>query len=179
MLDCLIKADAWAQSLGSWWVKTGPTLPCVCGGHWCCSPNSPALPTQGVWLVVIPGSLIFGWLVLDICCYSKWRMPLPWLECLSSFRDVFFFCHSYWQHSPSSAWVPETPGQPCIDRQCGLEINCCYFNKWDTAYVSAVYPPPSQLMQWSRSGTCTLGDQSRCNLEGTCFLCFNFILKSV
>ena len=102
-----------------------------------------------------------------------------WLECLSSFRDVFFFCHSFWQHSPSSAWVPETPGQPCIDRQCELEINCRYFNKWDTAYVSAVYPPPSQLMQWSRSRTCTLGDQSRCNLEGTCFLCFNFIIKSV
>ena len=35
MLDCLIKADAWAQSLGSRSVKIGPALPCVPGGRWC------------------------------------------------------------------------------------------------------------------------------------------------
>lgn len=118
-----------------------------------------------------------------ICCDWKWCMTLPsgmficqcqpLQICLSLLPQLLA------TFSIVSLETQRPPSQPCVDRQCGLEINSCYFNKWDMSYLSAVYPTPSQLMQWSRSRTCTSGDQSRRNLDSTCFLSFIFTVKSV
>lgn len=125
VLDCLIKAGAWAQSLGSRSVKRGPALPRVPGGPWCSlalfteysrwqrlrqysgSPHSGSMVGCTSW---IPYIWVIGSGQYVVIESDVWHFHL---ECLfanaSPSRYVFPFYHSYWQHSPSSAWRPRDP----------------------------------------------------------------------
>lgn len=119
ILDCLIKADAWAQSLGLWSIQIEPTLPHVCGSHWCCSPNILSLTTLAAWQVVLPGFLIFRWdhrrssgqfVVIvhhSVVMYYFWAGMCICQHGLS--KDLFPFCHSYRQHRPLSPRSQRAP----------------------------------------------------------------------
>lgn len=140
-LDCVIKADAWARSLELWSVQMGPALPNVCGGHWCYSPNIPSLTTLEAWQVVLPDFFCIWvgpckfWAICSGCTpFSSDVLLLGW--------NVYLPTRAYPGISFPSATVIDNilhchlgprepqPG-PFIDRQPGLEINCCYLNKWD------------------------------------------------